>query len=94
MAVQDAPVQDARVAAPVDDSADSLVNVPELKVAPVVAGAGEVVLAVEGPWYVKIFDPSVEGCPPIHQSGTPVPEQFADQAITIGAANGVTIVKR
>lgn len=59
-----------------------------------VAGDGETILALESPWYVDQFDPSIEGCPVIPQAGVPVPDELVDQALSIGAANGVTIVKR
>ncbi len=90
---QDVPEQPAIIAA-VEESPGSIVGAPEVAVAPAVANAGEVLLAVEGPWYIKFFDPSLAGCPPIASSGTPVPAEIADQAISIGAANGVSIVKR
>jgi hypothetical protein len=59
-----------------------------------IASAGEVILAVDTPWNVDGFDPSIEGCPRIARSGTAVPAGLADQAVSIGAANGVSIVKR
>lgn len=74
--------------------APSIVGAPELHVQAPVAASGEVILAVVAPWYIKRFDPSVEGCPIVTSDGTGVPAQFADQAISVGAANGITIVKR
>lgn len=87
-------VAETVIAPPIDDSADSIVGAPELKEAPVVAASGQVVLAVTAPWYTHAFDPSIAGCPVIDERGTVVSEQFADQVIAIGAANGVTIAKR
>ncbi len=77
-----------------DASADSIVGAPQVAVAPVVAGSGEVVLAIESPWNIDFFDPSIPGCPKIQRTGTSVPSNFADQAISTGALAGVQIVKR
>jgi hypothetical protein len=100
------PTEGAIIAASVDDapasvvdtsppaSADSIVGTPEIKAPAPVASTGETVLAIGSPWYLKSFDPSLDGCPAIASVGTPVPDQFVDQAISTGAANGVTIVKR
>ena len=77
-----------------DPSVDSLVNAPTIATPAPVAGSGEVILAVEAPWYIKNFDSSIVGCPVVSQTGTAVPAEFADQVISIGVANGVTIVKR
>ncbi len=75
-------------------AADSIVGAPEVAAPPIVAGSGEVVLAIESPWNIDFFDPSIPGCPKIHRAGTSVPSNFADQAISTGALAGVQIVKR
>ena len=84
----------AGVVAPLNENADSIVGVPELYVAPPVAESGSVILAVESPWSCDVFNPSLDGCPPITRRGVGVSSSLADQAITIGVANGITIVKR
>jgi hypothetical protein len=98
MSAQDTPDEtvesESRPLAPQDDAADSIVGVPELKTPPLIANDGEVILVVEAPWSAGNFDPSIDGCPVITPQGTAVPAQFADQAISIGASCGVTIVKR
>ncbi len=58
------------------------------------AGPGEAVLAVSAPWYVEFFDSGIAGCPKISRTGTRVPAQLVDQAISNGVAAGVTIAKR
>ena len=75
-------------------SADSLVGLPTLSEPPVVPTTGEAVLSIEAPWNVDVFDASIPGCPRVLRNGSLVPSQFVDQVISIGAANGVTIVKR
>ncbi len=75
-------------------SVASIVGAPEVAPPPVVAGDGEVVLVVSAPWYTENFNSSVVGAPVVTRGGTPVPASLADQVISIGAANGVTITKR
>lgn len=75
-------------------SEPSIVGAPEVAPPPVVAGDGEVVLSVESPWYTENFNSSLAGAPVISRKGTAVPSSLADQVISIGAANGVTITKR
>lgn len=82
------------ILAPVAEGPASIVGAPEVAAQPVVAAQGEVILAIEAPWYIKNFDASIVGCPIVASTGTPVPAQFADQVVSTGAANGVTIVKR
>lgn len=82
------------IVVPAQDGASSVVNPPAPYVAPVVAAEGTVVLRVVAPWHVQVFQSSVPGAPAVSAAGTAVPVQFADQVISIGAANGVTIVKR
>lgn len=77
-----------------DEGASSLVGAPTLAAQPVVVSGTDVVLAVTAPWTIKRFDPSIPGCPVVEAAGTAVSAQFADQVISIGAANGVTIAKR
>ena len=79
---------------PADEGASSLVGAPTLAAQPVVVSGTDVVLAVTAPWTIKRFNASIPGCPVIDAAGTAVPAQFADQVISIGAANGVTIAKR
>lgn len=75
-------------------SADSLVGAPEIHSPAPVAASGEVILSVQDPWYIQNFDPSLAGCPSIARTGTSVSSALADQVISIGATNGVTITKR
>ena len=89
-----APEADSAILAPASESPGSVVNAPEITPPAPVAASGEVILTLDAPWFVQNFNPSVVGCPVVSRSGTPVPSQFADQVISIGAANGVTIVKR
>lgn len=73
---------------------ESIVLNPDPVAPAPVASTGEVVLALDSPWYIKNFDPSIAGCPVITSTGTAVSATLADQAIATGASNGVTIVKR
>jgi len=82
------------VVTPQADAAASIVVNPDPVAPEPVASTGEVILALESPWYIKNFDPSIKGCPPITNTGTAVSASLADQAIATGASNGVTIVKR
>ncbi len=77
-----------------EPSATSLVNAPEVAPPAPVAADGEVVLAVQDPWYVQNFASGVSGAPVVTRRGTPVPEALSGQVVSVGAASGVTIVKR
>lgn len=81
------------IAAPQGNEGVTIINIPEPHTPAPVAADGEVILAVEQAWPVN-FDPSIEGCPVITPAGVSVPNEVADQAISIGADHGVTIVKR
>lgn len=83
---------EAIVVAPQNTEEATIIQAPD-EVPAELAAEGEVVLAVEDP-RIDNFNPSIEGCPTISKTGTAVPSEFADQAISIGAANGVSIVKR
>lgn len=83
---------EAIVVAPQSETETTIIQQPDEAPAPV-AVQGEVVLAVDE-LRIDNFDPSIEGCPAISKTGTAVPSEFADRAISIGAANGVSIVKR
>ena len=88
------PAVASSIIIPGDNAPASIVGAPELTAPAPVAAIGGVLLAVEAPWYIKNFNPSIEGCPIITSAGTSVPAQFVEQAISAGVANGVSIVKR